>query len=96
MAALQLPEEEIPNRASTLKNSYLLLPLIFLVYIIFQGYTPFRAAFFAILATVAVGALKKETRMGLKKLLQTLEKGARDSLIIAAATLIRSVSATVI
>ena len=81
-----LPEEEIPNRASTLKNSYLLLPLIFLVYIIFQGYTPFRAAFFAILATVAVGALKKETRMGLKKLLQTLEKGARDSLIIAAAT----------
>ncbi len=81
-----LPEEEIPDRVGTLKNSYLLLPLIFLVYIIFQGYTPFRAAFFAILATMAVGALKKETRMGPKKLLQTLEKGARDSLIIAAAT----------
>ncbi len=81
-----LPEDEIPDKSKTLRNCYLLIPLVFLVYIIFQGYTPFRAAFFAILATVAVGAIKKETRMGPKKFFQTLEKGAKDSLIIATAT----------
>ena len=81
-----LPEEEIPNKSETLKKIYLLIPLVFLVYIIFQGYTPFRAAFFAILATVVVGAFKKETRMGVKKFFQTLERGAKDSLIIATAT----------
>jgi TRAP transporter 4TM/12TM fusion protein len=81
-----LPDEEIPDKRKTLQDSYLLIPLVFLVYIIFQGYTPFRAAFFAILATVVVGVVKKATRMGPRKLLQTMERGAKNSLIIAAAT----------
>lgn len=81
-----LPRNEIPAWYSILRNSYLIIPIIFLVYIIVQGYTPFRAAFFSILAALAISSMKKETRLGIKGLLFTLEKGAKESLMIATAT----------
>lgn len=81
-----LSKAEIPLWKNTLAKSYLLIPLFFLVYIISEGYTPFRAAFFTILLTVVVSAVKRSTRMGWRDVLKALERGARDSLMIAMAT----------
>jgi len=81
-----LPRSEIPPRREVLKRSYLLLPVIFLVYILIDGYSPFRAAFFGIIATVLVSLLRKETRMSVRGFFDTLAKGARESLLIATAT----------
>jgi TRAP transporter 4TM/12TM fusion protein len=81
-----LSRVDIPEWRSTLGKSYLLIPLVFLVYIISQGYTPFRAAFVTIILTVVVSAFKRSTRLGLKGILGALEKGAKESLMIAMAT----------
>jgi TRAP-type uncharacterized transport system fused permease subunit len=81
-----LPASEIPPRREVLSRSYLLLPVVFLVYILIDGYSPFRAAFFAIIATVLVSLLRKDTRLGVRGFFDTLAKGARESLLIATAT----------
>ncbi|MDH3438286.1 MAG: TRAP transporter fused permease subunit, partial [Betaproteobacteria bacterium] len=81
-----LPPSEIPPRKVVLSRSYLLLPVVFLVYILIDGYSPFRAAFFAIIATVLVSLVRKETRLSVRGFFDTLAKGAQESLLIATAT----------
>jgi len=81
-----LPDTEIPPRRTVLTRSYLLLPVVFLVYMLIDGYSPFRAAFFAIIATVLVSLFRKDTRLGVRGFFDTLAKGARESLLIATAT----------
>jgi len=80
-----LPKEEVAPFGYVVKNSYLLIPVVFLVVILIQGYTPFRAAFLAILATIVVSAVRKENWIGLKGILLALEKGARDAIMVACA-----------
>jgi TRAP-type uncharacterized transport system fused permease subunit len=64
----------------------MLIPVVFLVYILIEGFSPFRAAFFAIVAAVAVSMVRKETRLGVKGFFLTLEKGAHNAVMIASAT----------
>lgn len=81
-----LPKEERPQRGEVLKNIHMLIPVILLLYILIEGFSPFRAAFFAIVATIAVSLVRAETRMSLKGFLLTLEKGAQNATMIASAT----------
>jgi TRAP transporter 4TM/12TM fusion protein len=81
-----IPIEQLPNLVKVIKkDSYLILPLVGIIYFLVKGATPMRAALAGLGLCVAVGMLRKETRMNLGRLLNTLEAGARAALGVAAA-----------
>lgn len=80
-----LDKSEIPGLWDVFKRKfYLLTPLVVLVYLMVKGYTPTYAAFFGIILTIPVSWLNKETRMGLKDILEALEDGAKGAISVAA------------
>lgn len=81
-----ISQEEMPEKSKIYKNLHLILPPVFLVYIMIQGYTPFRAAAATIVFSIIVGAFKAETRINFRGLIRALENGAKNSLILAVAT----------
>ncbi len=81
-----LSKEELPDKKEVLKKIYLLAPLFVIIGLLMAGFSPIRAALFGILSVVLVGAIRKETRMSIKDILQALENGARTALGVAAAT----------
>ncbi|MBO0586729.1 TRAP transporter permease [Sporosarcina sp. E16_8] len=81
-----LSKENIPNVFEVLKKQgHLSLPLIVLMVMLFKGYTPVYAAVFSIIACVVASWARKDTRMGIRKILQALEEGARGALGVAVA-----------
>ena len=78
---------EAPPRlaAVLLSRGHLLLPVVVMLYILFEGYTPMYACIFSIIAALILANVKKETRMGLKKILNALEDGAKGALQVACA-----------
>jgi len=81
-----VPAEEIPRLGLVLRRgAQFVLPLLTLVVLLFQGYTPFRAAFLATVVLVAVAMLRRETRLGPRGFWEALVAGARGSIMIAAA-----------
>jgi TRAP transporter 4TM/12TM fusion protein len=78
---------EAPPRlaAVLLSRGHLLLPVAVMLYILFEGYTPMYACIFSIIAVLMIANLKKETRMGLQKILDALENGAKGTLSVACA-----------
>lgn len=62
---------------------YLLLPMVLLVYLIADGRSLMYSAIISLIFLVALCALKKETRMSIKDIHNTLMKGARDTVGIA-------------
>ncbi|MEM1538035.1 MAG: TRAP transporter permease [Candidatus Nezhaarchaeales archaeon] len=80
-----LPREEIPSKLKVLKNSYLLVPLVVIVYLLINGYTPLTSAFWGTISVILVSLLRKETRMNLRRLKEALEVGAQNSLSVATA-----------
>jgi TRAP transporter 4TM/12TM fusion protein len=81
-----LPREQLPRLLKVLKEeSYLILPLVAIIYLLVEGSTPMTAAMGGLGLCVAVGMIRKETRMNIPRLLDTLEQGARSALGVAAA-----------
>ena len=79
-----LSKEEVPKLRITLKHgAHFFIPIILLIYVLIQGYTPFRAAFMAIVALIIVAMFRKESRLGLKSFFETLIQGAKNSVVIA-------------
>lgn len=67
------------------ERGHLLIPLAGLLYLLIKGYTPIYAAFYSILMTIGASALRKETRMSIKDIIDALEEGARTALGVAMA-----------
>jgi TRAP transporter 4TM/12TM fusion protein len=81
-----LPKDKLPKAKEVLKEKgHLIIPLIGLVYLLIKGYTALFAAFWAIVMTLAVSMIKKETRLDLKNFLGAFEDGAKGALGVAAA-----------
>ncbi len=80
-----LGEEEIVSFKDLIKDLYLLIPLIGLVYMLLTGYSPFMAASIAILMSFAISFLKKETMMTPRKLWDTLRLAGKNMIMIALA-----------
>ncbi|MFZ4453739.1 TRAP transporter permease [Salibacterium aidingense] len=81
-----LPSSQLPRLAQVLKNAHLIVPLFVLIFVlaVLQA-SPIRAALLAILSTLVVTLFKKESRMGLSKILESLSKGAQNALQMIAA-----------
>ncbi len=80
-----LEEKEIPPGKAIIPRLYLLAPLVLLVVVLVMGYTPFRAAFFALVTMLALSFVRRETRFTPLSFLYTLVTAARRTVIIAAA-----------
>jgi len=81
-----LTKEELPDKKEVLKRLYLLLPIFIIIGSLLSGYSPERSAIVGILSCVVVGAFRKETRMGLKDVIEAFAAGARTALGVVVAT----------
>jgi TRAP transporter 4TM/12TM fusion protein len=81
-----MSRDQIPRIWSVLKErGYLFVPLIAIIYVLTEGYTPTRAALVGLGLSVAAGMLRKATRMSLPEIFNALEAGARGALGVAIA-----------
>lgn len=82
-----LPKSELtPFKEVLFKGPwYLLLPLPLLVVMLFVGYTAFLAGFYGIIAVVICAAINPKTRMGPRKIINTLIEGSINCVVIAVA-----------
>ena len=81
-----IPKAERPNLGRVLlTKGQLLLPLAVIVYFMLAGYTPMYACIYATISVLLVALIRSDTRMGLNKILRSLEHGAMNMLPVAAA-----------
>lgn len=81
-----IPKPDLPRVKEVMKErGHLLLPILFLVYLLYRNVPIGHAAFYTIIATVIVAAFRKTTRMSLKDILGALDSGARQSLSVMVA-----------
>ncbi len=67
------------------ERGHLFVPLIAIIYILTEGFTPSRAALVGLVLSVVAGAIKKATRMSVPEIFNALETGARGALGVAIA-----------
>lgn len=76
-----VPREELPKASVILKErGHLAIPLVVIIYLLVSGYTPMRAALFAIVLSIAASSLRASTRMKPMEIIKGLENGARNIL----------------
>jgi TRAP transporter 4TM/12TM fusion protein len=83
-----IPRELLPRMGRILLDrGHLALPLVAIIYLLVAGYTPMRAALWAIALTILASMLRSSTRMSIKDIIKGLADGARSALgvIIACA-----------
>jgi len=80
-----LDKKELPSIREIIPRLYLISPLIILVIFLLKGYTPFKSVFMAILVTLGISFLRKETRFTPKTFLEALVASARRTVMIATA-----------
>ena len=80
---VELPRDEKPDLIKVLlRGGHLFLPLLVLIGVLVYGFSPVKAAFFGIVATVIISWFRKETRLGPREILQALEDGGRHAVMI--------------
>lgn len=84
-----VPRDQLPKFKELLfERGHLAIPLIVIVYLLVVGYTPMRAALWAIFLAIAASCMRKSTRITPMQILEGLINGARGVLgvLIACAT----------
>lgn len=78
-----LSKENIPDAMVVLKEQgHQVIPLVALIGMMMLGYTPLYAAVISIIVTVIVSWFRKETRMGLDKIIQATAEGAMGAISV--------------
>lgn len=81
-----LPKEELPKLKPLLKKSYLLLPLVLLIYLVSTSQKSIQyAAVLSIVACIVVTLFSRETRITPMRLLEALATGGQGAITVAAA-----------
>ncbi|MCH7634026.1 MAG: TRAP transporter permease [Proteobacteria bacterium] len=85
-AITRIDKDRLPPFLKVLARGWhLLLSLILLVAILIAGFTPMKAAFWAILALVALSFVNKATRMSAVDIFAALETGVKSALPVSIA-----------
>ena len=80
---VELPRDEKPDLIKVLlRGGHLFLPLLVLIGVLIYGFSPVKAAFFGIVSTIIISWFRKETRLGPREILQALEDGGRNAVMI--------------
>lgn len=83
---LGLPKDQIPKLSHVMRTrGHLIIPIIVVMYLLIQGYSPIRAALGAIVATLICSSITKDTRLSFRDIIDGLIKGARNALTVVAA-----------
>ena len=82
-----LPKDQLPKKSDVMKKrSHLLIPVIFLLYMLFfSGTTVIYSAVLTIIVTVLVSLMREETRMSFGDFLDALADGAKQTVSVAVA-----------
>ncbi len=80
-----LDPNELPKKKDVLKRSYMLLPIVGLVYFLMAGYTPMRAALIGIGLAWFVSLFNKGYRMGPREILDAIYIGAKGIPLVCVA-----------
>ena len=80
-----LDPSELPSKKNVLKRSYMLLPIVGLVYFLMAGYTPMRAALIGIVLAWVVSLFNKRNRMGPREILDAVYQGAKGIPLVCVA-----------
>lgn len=81
-----IPKADLPRvKEVMIERGHLLLPIVFLVGLLYLEVPIGRTAVFTIVATVIIAAFKKTTRMGIKDIIAAFDSGARQSLSVMVA-----------
>ena len=79
-----IPRSELPPIKETIYGGiHFIIPIFLLIFVLIKGYTPFRAAFLAIIALIIVAMARKSSRLNLNEFLDALIKGAKNAVVIA-------------
>lgn len=82
----RLSEREVPPLRQTLREGVqFAVPILALVALLASGQTPVKAAVFAIALCIAASWMRKETRMGPRRILQACERAAETAPVVLAA-----------
>jgi TRAP transporter 4TM/12TM fusion protein len=81
-----MEEKDVKPIKAILKDCYLLIPMVALVYMLLIGYSPFRAAIVAIGICFLSSFFKRETWMTPRRIWDTLKLGGQNMIMIALAT----------
>ncbi len=74
-------KSELPSGFRILKErGHLAIPLVVIIYLLISGFTPMRAALWAIVLSIVASSLRKSTRMKPVEIVRGLENGARNVL----------------
>ncbi|KIX15805.1 permease [Dethiosulfatarculus sandiegensis] len=79
-------KEDLPKVWDVVKDGlHFILPVAILIYVLINNFSPMMAGFVAVISTYLAAAFRKKSRMGLKKLLNALETGARNAIMVSVA-----------
>lgn len=80
-----LDKKDIPSSKTVLKQSYLFIPVIAIIYMLVKGYSPMMAAFYAILFCIGTSFFNRKTWMTPRKIIEAMNEGARNTVMVAMA-----------
>lgn len=79
-----LPRKQLPSFSYIIKKLYLFIPVVLLIVLLVSGFSVIYAGTVGIISCFVLSLFSKETRMGLKKVLQALELGMKDAIQLIA------------
>ncbi|WP_156289619.1 TRAP transporter permease [Oceanobacillus salinisoli] len=79
-----LPRKQLPNLKGILKKVYLFIPVVLLITLLVQGFSVIYAGTAGIIACFILSLFSKETRMGLKSILEAFELGMKNAIQLIA------------
>ncbi len=80
-----LPKEEIPSIGRVLSDAHFLIPLVVLLTLLVMRFSPYFSAFWATIAVVLSGWLRKHTHMGLRAIANALVDAGQTICVLAVA-----------
>lgn len=75
-----LPRKQLPSFSYIIKKIYLFIPVLLLIVLLVSGFSVIYAGTVGIVSCFVLSLFSKETRMGLKKVLEALELGMKDAI----------------
>jgi len=82
-----MKREDLPKfKKIMLERGHLIIPLVAIVYLLVTGFTPMKAALWAIILSILSSMIRKSTRIKPIEIIRGLEAGARGALGVIAAT----------
>lgn len=84
MGLKPIPRSQLPPMKTTLFHGFhFIIPIFVLIWVLVLGYTPFRAAFLAIIVLLIVAMARKTSRLNIRTFTESLIEGARNAVVIA-------------